>query len=424
MLNGITGIYFFSKLENKLVKYLCVTEKFDYMTIKYATDIYVKAVGVFGNDADGFFHRPFYLEPGERTLSFFVSREEKTVADFVGVNYINLENKKGRLEIKSIEFSVRKRFKSAVLENDEIIAGFSADKGGVLSFLTSKKYSVKEFLLNDEPVISFEKEKPLNVKENSNLINVYDNGRYPQQVFYGTDKPPYSASVYRETLWRMNPVQSGDSYGFLSEIVDYRVDKEKVYFRLIPLDWAKKNVPCDAYMECEYSLFGNAVKVKNKFVDFSMLNVGLCVAPLYQEFPSFNVIQTLNKFFLPSQKAFKKDIPLTFWGEEESVSKQKFYVETFWSAWLNANNFGLGLYTPETLEHFVGKYKSEEKDDVLPSCNSKSVNYMAGIRKASLESLVPVKYEYYIAVGSVKEIQSVFAKVSKKKRKGNDDERF
>lgn len=409
---SINGIYLFSKTEHKIVKFRQETQDFNYVTIRYSSDLYIKAVAVVLLSDGSFTNRTFLIEPDGTYACFYLPVKEQASVMFVGLDLFNLENKTGRAEIRDIDVCKKETFCGATLKNDELFAGFSADKGGVLSFLTSCKYRIGEYTAQQSARIRFDKERVADPCANANLINCYDNGRYPQQIFLGTGNPPYQASVYRDTVWRFNPVQSGDSHGNTSEVIDFSVTENEVKIRVAPLDWAKNASSPDCYMESVYRLDKNAIIVNNRFVDYSMLNRGMNATPANQQLPAFGIIPSLYRYCVPLSDGTVKEVDsLKFWGNAESAFHQLFVVKKGWSCWLNEDNFGLGLYTAETNNHLAGK-SITSGGNTVPACYAESVNYIAGIKKFTLLSLCPVEYSYAIAFGSLEEITETLGRLS------------
>ena len=79
-------------------------------------------------------------------------------------------------------------------------------------------------------------------------------------------------------------------------------------FKIIPLDWAKNNEPCDAYMTCEYQIKGHAIKVVNGFTDYSMFNTPFSGRAVIQQIPNFSVIVALDRFLLSQTDKTVKEI--------------------------------------------------------------------------------------------------------------------
>lgn len=420
---GVDEIYVFAKRENKTIKFEVETENFNYVSMESVSDFYLKGIAVIMLDDQTFVSQAFFIEPGRQKNGFFINDKQlhgKTVM-FVKCVFYNLENKSGRFEIKSIDFSERETFQSAVLRNGNIYAGFSSEFGGVVSFLTSERYKISESMQDGSVCIRFRPESVTEAQNNANLLNIYDNGRFPQQTYYGTGNPPYQPAIYKETPWVFNPVQGGDSYGNRSPIVDFSVSPDSVWFRLMPLDWAKNGILCDCYMESRYSLVDNCLRVSNRVVDFSMLNCGMECRPIEQECPSLNIISSLDKYFVSVGDTSVDEIgQLKFWAEEEKVIQQRFLVKKQWSCMLNKDGYGIGLFTPHTKLHLAGKYKVE-KDNTIPSAKAESVNHIAGVCKFALESLKPIEYEYYIGVGSRDELAKGFCHVANKTNSRNGE---
>ncbi len=95
-----------------------------------------------------------------------------------------------------------------------------------------------------------------------NVVNSSDCGRQVQLSFYSGPVPfqPPGSSIsepWKELGW--NPIQTGDAFGNSSKILTYKVDKNQLYVKCVPMQWPLKNVPGDCTFEVWLQLDGSAV---------------------------------------------------------------------------------------------------------------------------------------------------------------------
>ena len=117
------------------------------------------------------------------------------------------------------------------------------------------------------------------IRNNPNLINVYDVGREIQQSYYmNVDSAQgYTRGKFNGNYVSYNPVQAGDMNNNESQIIDYRVTYDpnnaakatSIWIKTKALDWAKSNSLSQSYMENSYSIENGLLKVSNRFIDFS-----------------------------------------------------------------------------------------------------------------------------------------------------------
>ena len=247
----------------------------------------------------------------------------------------------------------------------------------------------------------------------SNLINQHDTGRLVQQSYYGTGpiEGVYDPGKFLDTVWNYNPVQGGDVYGTHSKIVDFSVNGNSIYVRTMPKDWANDGLFLPCYMENTYTLYEDRITVDNRFFDFS----GFTHPYFLQELPAFYTVSFLETLVFYNGKepwtdgglTVKSDV--TDWTSKENTGQNVFNMlrgntET-WAAWVNLeNDFGIGVYTPNTEVLNAGRYKY----DGSKSSTADPTNYIALRSDVKLTSYEELNYSYMIASGSVDGIRSVF----------------
>ena len=161
-------------------------------------------------------------------------------------------------------------------------------------------------------------------------------------------------------------------------------------------------------MENWYRLDGDYLIVDNRFVDFS----GWTHPMAGQEVPAFYTVSYLNNYYwydgdkpwTDDALSVKSDLP--FWPDDWpycTFSPKKGNTE-LWSAFVDDNGYGLGLYTPNVSRTVAGRHMYDaSKDPAAVSCN-----YIAPLRAIQLKCFKPVTYSYFITAGQLSDIRARF----------------
>ncbi|MDR1093786.1 MAG: hypothetical protein LBL66_06525 [Clostridiales bacterium] len=364
-------------------------------------------------------HKEFleiFIENREYVFKTFLPPD---AAELVCITAENLEAKNGHLIIDGIGFESKKLPEGGgevFLENDSVRIGIRLSWGGGLASLVCLDKGVEQVFSKKsgrmEIGAGYSARPGCELfSRDVNLLNNYDTGRLLQQSYYGASKAPYKRGSFWGNLWRYNPVQGGDKFNNPSRLVDFEIGGGGVYVKSRPLEWDKENSCTDSYMESRYSLIGRTVRIENRFIDFSNFD-HYASGTSDQELPALYVAAPLRKF------VYKKDgkpvarCDLKFWGDIDNAIYQVFTVEDYWSAWVNEDNFGVGLFVPGVSKHMSGVYAAPDEEK-LPADKSNSVNYTAALGQFAIPNLAPVEYECFLHVGGLKEMQAAFGELKK-----------
>ncbi len=337
----------------------------------------------------------FYLEAGNG-LTFSSLIDDYFLGEYAyGIDGVSLRSCNGEnasFTISSISTSTEEVAEGGTyyLEGDRYKIGVLISWGGGISYIEDKN--------DGDPQIT-------------NLINRADTGRLVQQSYYGIQNGGgYTAEQYNGTLWRYNPVQGGDVYNNGSKIIDFQIsdDGRSMYIKCRPMDWAKRGFATPSYMENWYTVEDNAIRVKNRFIDFMGVD-----HPVYdQELPAFYTISYLGTFhYYNGTRPWTGDAYETlpnegFWGGNDSAYHQIVNGNTeTWAAWTNGNDYGIGIYVPGVVKMLAGRHMYNGSKD--PSDGATS--YVAPLGKFNIVSYKPFSYEYVIACGSISDMRAVFA---------------
>ncbi len=364
------------------------------------------------------------------------------------VDSVSLTNKGGETaEIGIVSLSVAERAmvldKTVYLENDYIRAGVNLGWGGGVGFLTRTDKNIQQVVIGNENAVGVnygKKEGAKLVADRVNLINSSTAGRSAQVSLYGknTDDETYTRGIYRTTKkeWPYNPVQCGDQWDTHSQVVDYRIGKDKIYIKTRPRDWAT----CEStksYTECTYSIDGKVVKAENRYYDWTGLthdkydeNGELVPNKRNQEIPALSAIVPLNTMVL-----YEGDDPWTgknltylknlgYWsvasgqaGNYLSTTKAK----ECWAAWVNADDFGLGLYVPDITKAVAGRHLNYNLSFTGLADAQIQFNYLTFLGVFALESYEPLSYEFYLTADNVTQMRRTFKALNDSGSCRNDD---
>ncbi len=345
-----------------------------------------------------------YIEnAAERAEEFFLEAGERmTFASFTdGYLAHRLADKALRLTVRTItdesgdltlhgfrtENAPVRAEKTFFFENHRYKVGVELCWGGGLSYLEDKACPVAGLV---------------------NILNSFDTGRLIQQSYYGTGEPPYVRGEFMGNSWVYNPVQGGDRGNNKSKLVDARVSEHEVYVKCRPRDWGHDGGTTYSYMENWYRLDGDYLIVDNRFVDFS----GWSHPVAGQEVPAFYTVSYLNNYYwydgdkpwTDDTLSVKSDLP--FWPDDwpYCTFRPKEGNTELWSAFVDDNGYGLGLYTPNVTRTVAGRHMYDgSKDPAAASCN-----YIAPLKILRLKCFKPVTYSYLITAGQLDDIRARF----------------
>ncbi len=330
----------------------------------------------------------FYLEGGSNlSFSALITKyfDKKCASEISLIEFSPISVSSATVTLTSVTTNTEPKynFTTHYFNNGIYKIGFRLDMGGGISYLER---------LNDGSTAY------------GNLLNDCDTGRLVQQSYYGIKGAPYEPGYWAGSKWVYNPVQGGDSHNVPSRIIDFEMDSTHVYVKTQPMDWAKNNSILPCYMENMYTMTNTYVKVENRYVDFS----GYTHDEGWQELPAFYTISALNNFVYHNGDSAWTGGPLIrrsdliFWGE---TSEQAFNLKSTsecWSAWVDNNDYGVGLYVPGVYCYHAGKFGYNGSTDP----GDPATNYVAPRKMVTIKCGKPLTYSYFMTVGSLSEIRS------------------
>ena len=263
------------------------------------------------------------------------------------------------------------------IENEYIRLGANLSLGGALTYLSEKG--------------------------KKNLINSYDWGRQVQMSFYNHPIPFVPKGHEMAERWKhigWNPIQSGDVYRNRSRILDYYANESEIYVKCIPMHWPLDNCEGECTFEVWYKLDGYKVNV------MSRLNNNRPDKTQYearwQELPA---VYTNGEWYKGVSYVGKK--PFTGDKLTEIVTKDdglgypwlQFYPTENWSALVDDNNYGLGIYIPTTSFSKIGFWLEDKKG--YGEVRDRQTGYVAPFAPEVLDHNVVYTYTYSLIIGQI-----------------------
>lgn len=374
------------------------------------SDLYAKVFLVYETDRGAVKAECFLLEPRMESYDSYLtaleSGERAVRVQFFTV--INLQTRKGRICLHDLRITqVNRDFGTIQIESDALAARFCENSGLALTYLTDKRYGIAE--KNGTIALTKGAYDPVS---NVNLFNSHDKNRVYAQNYYGSIRPPYQPSVLFGALWKYNPAQSGDMFGNTALLTDLHYDASSIHLKVRPMDRAKNGVSTDSVMETEYAVLGNLLRMRTRFIDYSMFDHRWHTQRA-QEMPSLYINCLLDTFAYMSGKTLIKERNLHYWADMPYKVDQHFSVTGNWSAWLNDCDYGVGILSPGSSHHYAGRLH-EDGEESVPSDKRNSVSYVAPIECFELENLTEVRSESYLCVGYLDEIRKTFSSLMRK----------
>lgn len=231
-----------------------------------------------------------------------------------------------------------------------------------------------------------------------NLINSSDLGRYVQQSYY-SGPWPYGNPHPSWENWGWNPIGAGDCYGNPAEVVQSSNDGTTLYVKTIPRQWALDDVPCECTFEQWITLDQNGARVRFRLNNnrSDTTNYGSS----HQELPAVYTTDRFHRLF-----TYQGSSPGS-WGLLTQISNSgppwAYYTGTErWSALIDDNDWGLGVYNPATQSFVAGFHGSPGSGDPTGG----SCGYIAPLRTESIRYNTVYNYEVYLVLGYINDIRA------------------
>lgn len=267
-----------------------------------------------------------------------------------------------------------KQKKMSYLDNGVVKVGVDLNMGGAITYLVDSGFP------------------------DVNLINSSDMGREIQQSYYSGPQP-YGNPHPGWPDWPWNPIGAGDCYGNRSEVLDDFNDGTTLYVRSIPLQWALDNVPCECTFEQWIELDGNAVEVHFKLTNNRSDRTAY--GARHQELPAVYVTDRFHRLF-----TYNGGAPFTGQPMEQIVNSGPpwayFSATEKWAAFVQDNDWGLGVYNPEAQKFVGGFHGTPGSGDPVGS----STGYLSPLRTETISWNTVYEYDTYLILGYLDDIRA------------------
>lgn len=235
-------------------------------------------------------------------------------------------------------------------------------------------------------------------KDQRNLLNHHDEGRFIQQSYYG-DR---DGSMWAKQPWSYNPVQGGSYKGEDAKTLEFRSTEKELYAKVEPLHWANAKTCPEAIMQEWITLDGPIAKVRMR-MDYTGPTQK---AKAHQEMPAMFVDYLLPHLMFEKEGKLVKHAPVDL---KTNGKPEKIDYTGGWLAFVDDKNFGIGICTPGTKEAVTYRHKGNGSTGP----NGSACSYVAPIRTLQLEKGTVVDYEFFLTIGTLEEIRARFEKLRK-----------
>ena len=389
--------------------------------------------------------------------------------------------------------------KELYIEQGELKVGADLTMGGTLSYLERTSWygePVREYLDWQNNVcigmVADESEVQLSISDSVNLINIYDAGREIQQSYYanvgGTkadtpekvaagdgdnaysqeNKPDdYGSNGYDRSwcytadrngyYWPYNPVQGGDEVCNCSQIIDYEQGDNYIYVKVRAMDWANgnawpnKNHPdyekvkygrtTKSYIENWYTIKNNMLFVDNRFIDWNGFTDMDSILPHSMEMPATYISHPLYRLVTyDGNSPWNLDDTNYLINDQcdnwvKNADRRERHPED-WFAWVNDQNFGVGMYIPGVGTYVSGrskttrstsyggncdartapmveKYRNNKREPFTEydSCYVGNTSYTAPVIRVQMKEYIPLSYSYVLAVDMLPQMREAFKEI-------------
>ena len=371
--------------------------EFNRFTIKYFATAPMKITLTY-TENDERLADVFYLEAGETEFSA-VNPKFLTKVNGMGIESMQVdtcENKNAEFVLYDLTTEIISVPKSQqYIEGSRYTLGIELKWGGSINHVEDKECPMEDV---------------------TNMCNKHDEGRLIQQSYYGVF---YYADQYVEGGYQgvegvaYNPVQGGDVNKRDSRIIDFKIEKDRIYIKAQPLDWPLKESYTPSYMENEYVVKDDYIEVFNRFIDFS----GWTHPVLDQELPAVYTVNCFDTFvWYDGGKPWTGDAlsTITDWSNvDPNTNKSSHYIQLkepnteTWFAMINGEaQYGLGIYVPNVDRVLTMRYLSGQKGS--SDAKGNPCSYISPLNRIAFKSFEPIEYSYLLVAGNLEEIREVF----------------
>jgi len=263
-------------------------------------------------------------------------------------------------------------------------------------------------------------------RDRINIINNHDWGRQIQMSFYSGPVPFTPGGKQPSKTWAglgWNPIQSGDCAGNRSRIIEHRNDGKSIYVKCVPMQWPLDNEPGECTFESWIRLEGNVALVRSR-INNSRTDTTQ-YAGRGQELPAVYTNGPWYRLFsYTGDRPFTNDKLSRFtktWTSLEDAGGspwENWTATENWAALLNEDDWGLGVFKPDTYSFTGGFFGTPGKG----TSKDGPTGYISPVLNEILDHNIGYEYEYVLIVGKLDEIRRYVYEHSQ--RKSPPDYRF
>lgn len=260
-----------------------------------------------------------------------------------------------------------------------------------------------EYLDNDVVRIGVDKSRGAAIgyfalsKDKRNLLNHHDEGRFIQQSYYGDA----DGSKWGNKPWVYNPVQGGSYKGEDAKTLEFRKTSKELFAKVEPLHWANANRCPEAIMKEQITLDGPIAKIRMR-LDYTGKSH---TRKAHQEMPAMFVDYALPHLMFERDGKLIKHAPIML---GKNLQPENISYTGGWLAFVDDNNFGIGIHTPGTKDAVTYRHKGNGSTGP----DGSACSYVAPIRTLQLVQGTVVDYEFFLTIGTLYEIRARFAKLA------------
>ncbi len=244
----------------------------------------------------------------------------------------------------------------------------------------------------------------------ANMINSSDWGRQIQLSYYSGPIPyigpngeqPYEG--WRNLGW--NPIQSGDCYGFQSKVIFFEQTDTTLTVRTIPMLWPNRNLPAECVFQCVYTLTDDGFSLDATIINSRSDTTQY--AARSQEMPAVYTNGRWYKLvsYLGDNPFQNEDVTvLVDRGDGKGWPWVNYYCPERWTALLDDNNTGIGVFQPDSA-HFSAGFFGGDGLKGVGGAKDGQTGYIAPTANMILDHNIVQTYRAYFIVGSLDEIRA------------------
>ena len=244
---------------------------------------------------------------------------------------------------------------------------------------------------------------------NKNLINSWDWGRQVQLSFYSGPVPFHPEGTEMGTNWThtgWNPIQTGDCFFNRAKVLEYKIEKDLLYIKCIPMQWALNNVPGECTFELWYRLDGKTVNVTARLNNARSDKTqhpacGQELPAVYTNGEFYRIVSYVGEN--PGEGGELTEIVSKNTGDRHWPSEFMLYPES-WVALVDDNDYGLGVYNPHTCGA-VGGFAGGVERMGIGGAKDPQTATVSPTTSVILDHNIVYTFNYSLIVGDVKSIR-------------------